>query len=149
VSSHTLDIRVYYEDTDAAGMVYHARYLAFAERARTELLRSAGVPHEDLVRNEGLIFVVRRIKIDYLRPARLDEVLRVVTTPVDMKAATAVLRQVFILLDPAAVSSGGPPVRVAEAEVQLACVRGTDGRPSRIPARWRQAFDLSTRSGGL
>ena len=131
MNSHTMDIRVYYEDTDAAGMVYHARYLAFAERGRAEMLRCAGVPHEDLVRDEGLIFVVRRIKIDYLRPARLDEVLHLTTTPTVMTAASALLQQDFAV-------DGRP---VVAAVVGLACVRGTDGRPSRIPARWRQAFE--------
>jgi len=126
-----MDIRVYYEDTDAAGMVYHARYLAFAERGRAEMLRWAGVPHEDLVRIEGLIFVVRRVKIDYLRPARLDDVLQLTTTPTVMKAASAILRQEF-------VANGRA---VATADVELACVRGSDGRPQRIPARWRQAFE--------
>ncbi len=131
MNSHTMDIRVYYEDTDAAGMVYHARYLAFAERGRAEMLRWAGVPHEDLVRIEGLIFVVRRVKIDYLRPARLDDVLQLTTTPTVMKAASAILRQEF-------VTDGRP---IATADVELACVRGSDGRPQRIPARWRQAFE--------
>jgi acyl-CoA thioester hydrolase len=129
--SHSLDIRVYYEDTDAAGIVYHARYLAFAERGRTEMLREAGVPHDDLNRNEGLIFVVRRVKIDYLRPARLDEVLTLVTEPTGMGAASATLRQSFAVGEQA----------VAQLDVQLACVRRADGRPSRIPARWRAAFE--------
>ena len=133
---HRLDLRVYYEDTDAAGMVYHARYLAFAERARSELLRSAGVPHEDLVRNEGLMFVVRRVKMDYLRPARLDEMLTVTTEPTELGAALAVLRQDFSVGERA----------VARLDVQLACVRGSDGRPSRIPSRWRVAFE-EVRSG--
>lgn len=131
MNHHTMDIRVYYEDTDAAGMVYHARYLAFAERGRAEMLRWAGVPHEDLVREEGLIFVVRRIKIDYLRPARLDAVLQLTTTPTVMKAASAVLRQEFAV-------DGQPMVAM---DVDLACVRGSDGRPQRIPAPWRQAFE--------
>ncbi len=128
---HRLDIRIYYEDTDAGGIVYHARYLAFAERGRAELLRDAGVPHEDLVRNEGLIFVVRRIKMDYLRPARVDEVLTVTTDPTELGAALAVFRQEF------AVGTRA----VARMDVQLACVRGTDGRPTRIPSRWRTAFE--------
>ena len=136
MTPHRLQIRVYYEDTDAGGIVYHARYLAFAERARTELLRERGVPHADLVRNEGLIFVVRRIKMDYLRPARLDDLLTVATVPGEFGAATAILRQEFVVGDQA----------VARLEVQLACVRGADGRPSRIPVRWRTAFE-EMRSG--
>ena len=136
MTPHRLDIRVYFEDTDAAGLVYHARYLAFAERGRTEALREAGVPHEELLRNDGLIFVVRRVEIDYLRPARLDDVLTVATEPTQMGAATATLRQDF--------SAGGR--EVARLEVQLACVRVADGRPARIPSRFRAAFE-EVRSG--
>ncbi len=131
VLPHRLDLRVYYEDTDAGGIVYHARYLAFAERGRAELLRDAGVPHEELVRDEGLIFVVRRVKMDYLRPARLDEMLTVTTEPTELGAALAMLRQDFAVGDRT----------VARLDVQLACVRGADGRPSRIPPRWRAAFE--------
>ena len=128
---HVLEQRVYYEDTDAAGMVYHARYLAFAERARAECLRDAGVPHDQLVRDEGLMFVVRRVEIDYLRPARLDEVLTITTEPLDLGAASARLRQSF--------SVGA--AAVAAMVVRLACVRGADGRPQRIPPRWRLAME--------
>ncbi len=128
---HRVAFRVYYEDTDAGGIVYHARYLAFAERGRAELLRDAGVPHEELVRNEGLIFVVRRVKMDYLRPARLDEMLTVTTELTELGAALAIFRQDFAVGERA----------VARLDVQLACVRGADGRPSRIPPRWRAAFE--------
>jgi acyl-CoA thioester hydrolase len=127
---HTLDIRIYYEDTDAGGIVYHARYLAFAERGRTEMLREHGVPLQDLVDQEGLIFVVRGVKMDYLRPARVDDILRVSTTPTKLGGAVSLMRQVF--------SVDG--MEVARMDVQLACVRRTDGRPARIPPRWRQAF---------
>ncbi len=112
-------------------MVYHARYLAFAERARAETLRALGVPHEEMVRDTGLIFVVRRIKMDYLRPARLDDVLTVTTGLEQLGAAMAVLRQAFAVGRQA----------VAAMEVQLACVRGADGRPQRIPPRWRRALE--------
>jgi len=130
-ASHRLNVRIYYEDTDAGGVVYHARYLAFAERARTELLRDLGVPHDEMARDEGLIFVVRRAEIDYLRPARLDEVVTIESVPLEMGAATVTLRQSFTVGER----------KVAVLEVQLACVRGADGRPSRIPPRWRAAFE--------
>ncbi len=67
---HTYTLRVYYEDTDAGGVVYYANYLRYAERARTVALRELGIPHAALVARYGLMFVVRRIKVDYLRPAR-------------------------------------------------------------------------------
>ncbi len=70
---HRYPVRVYYEDTDAGGVVYHAKYLHFMERARSEALRDLGVPHTDLIANHGLGFVVRRAEIDYAAPARLDD----------------------------------------------------------------------------
>ena len=78
---HRYAVRVYYEDTDAGGVVYHATYLRFAERARTEALRDLGIPHAELLQKFTLMFVVRRIEVDYLRPARLDNSLTVVTEP--------------------------------------------------------------------
>ena len=92
-----LDIRVYYEDTDAGGVMYHARYLAFAERARTEALRRAGATHDELATQFGLIFVVRRAEMDYLRPARLDDVVTVTTRTVAMGGASVSLRQEFAI----------------------------------------------------
>lgn len=76
---HSFPIRVYYEDTDAGGIVYHANYLNFAERARTEALRDAGIDQSVLWKTHGIGFVVRKATIDYSRPARLDDLLRVET----------------------------------------------------------------------
>jgi acyl-CoA thioester hydrolase len=76
---HRLAVRVYYEDTDAGGIVYHASYLRFAERARTELLRELGLDHRRLLDEHGLIFAVRRCTVDFLAPARLDDLLEVET----------------------------------------------------------------------
>src|SRR5271157_671936 len=90
---HRYTLRVYYEDTDAGGIVYHANYLRFAERARTEALRDLGIPHATLVECFNLMFVVRRIKVDYLRPAKVDESLAVLTVPLAVGAASATLRQ--------------------------------------------------------
>ncbi len=130
MTSYTLTLRVYYEDTDAGGIVYHARYLAFAERARTEALRQAGVPHAELVDGYGLIFVVHRVEMDYLRPARLDDELVVTTGPWALGAATVEVRQVFTAADGT----------VGSLLVKLACVRRANGRPARIPDRWRAAL---------
>ncbi len=126
-----LTIRVYYEDTDAGGIVYHARYLAFAERARTEALREAGLPHGELMRDHGLIFVVRRVEMDYLRPARLDDVILVTTGPWDMKGASVEVHQRFEVNGQTA----------ATLKVKLATIRLSDGRPARIPDRWRNIGD--------
>jgi len=127
---HRYSLRVYYEDTDAGGIVYHANYLRFAERARTEALRDLGVPHAELVGLFGLIFVVRRVKLDYLRPAGIDDSLTVATEPLRLGRASLVLRQTI--------------VRTAEvlavAEVTLACVNAGTMRPARMPARWQKAL---------
>jgi acyl-CoA thioester hydrolase len=90
---HRLTIRVYYEDTDAAGMVYHASHLRFAERARTEMLRSLGLDHGDLRARFGLTFAVRRCAIDFLAPAHLDDLLDVLTRPVRLGGASLDLEQ--------------------------------------------------------
>ncbi len=127
---YRLRLRVYYEDTDAGGIVYHARYLAFAERARTEALREAGVPHDELVTRFGLIFVVHRIKMDYLRPVRLDAEIIVETGPWSLRGASVDVEQSFTV-------DGEQTGRLS---VGLACIRTSDGRPARIPQRWRDAL---------
>jgi acyl-CoA thioester hydrolase len=133
MNTYRLKLRVYYEDTDAGGIVYHARYLAFAERARTEALREAGVPHDELVTQFGLIFVVRRVEMDYLRPVRLDAEVIVETGPWALGAATVDVRQRFAV-------SGEPPEETGRLRIGLACVRLSDGRPARIPQRWRDVL---------
>lgn len=130
MSGHRFACRVYFEDTDAGGVVYHASYLRFAERARTEALRDLGVPHAMLLDEFGLIFMVRRIKLDYLRPARLDDSLEI-STGVERLGASRVELSQFVRRE---------GETLAEAEVMLACVRRRDGRPARIPPRWRDAL---------
>jgi acyl-CoA thioester hydrolase len=127
---HRYAVRVYYEDTDAGGVAYHATYLRFAERARTEALRDLGIPHAELLRHFTLMFVVRRIEVDYLRPARLDDSLTVVTEPLVVGGASVLLRQ----------DVRGPEGLCAALTVRLACVKPGDGRPGRLPRRWRDAL---------
>jgi acyl-CoA thioester hydrolase len=136
--THLLPIRVYYEDTDAGGIVYHARYLAFAERARTEAMREGGAAHDELATQHGLIFVVRRVEMDYWRPARLDDVVVVATDTVALGGASIVVRQAFSVGDDS----------VGMLQVKLACIRRSDGRPARIPDRWRAAFERRAGTGG-
>lgn len=124
-------MRVYYEDTDAGGIVYHASYLRFAERARTEALRERGVPHAALVERYNLMFVVHRAEIDYLRPALLDESLIVETETLDVAAASMLLRQTV-------TGATGQPCAVLR--IRLACVRIGSNKPARIPPPWRQAL---------
>ena len=127
---HAYTLRVYYEDTDAGGVVYHASYLRFAERARTEALRDLGIPHAALVARFALMFVVRRIKVDYLRPARVDESLTVTTESLAVGGASVVLRQ----------EVRGGAGTCAVLEVQLACVPPNGDKPARLPAEWRRAL---------
>ena len=121
-------VRVYYQDTDAGGIVYHANYLCFAERARTEALRAMGIPHAEMVRQHGVMFVVRRIKLDYQRPARLDEVIRITTEFRSIGGASVTLLQHF----------WRDSDSLAVLEVALGCVRVADGKVARMPAHWAQ-----------
>ena len=130
MTPYSLTLRVYFEDTDAGGIMYHARYLAFGERGRTEAMRQAGVPHSELVTDYGLIFVVHRVEMDYLRPARLDDMITVVTGPWALRAAAVEVRQAFMV----------DGQEIGRLRLVLACVRRSDGRPARIPDRWRDAL---------
>ena len=131
--AHHYALRVYYEDTDAAGVVYHANYLRFAERARTEALRALGVPHGEMASQYGLMFMVRRVKVDYLGPALLDDSLCVITKPFSIRAASVELNQRVVRV-------GEPERTLVELEVWLACLRISDQRPARMPRRWRDAL---------
>jgi acyl-CoA thioester hydrolase len=93
MTAHRFAVRVYYEDTDAGGIVYHAQYLCFAERARTELLRTVGVDHGQLLQEEGGVFAVRRALVEFHRPARLDDLLVVETSLKGARGARLDLRQ--------------------------------------------------------
>jgi len=124
--SHFFSARVYYQNTDAGGIVYHAEYLGFAERARAEALREMGIPHADMVKQHGVMFVVRRIKLDYQRPARLDEVIRIETRIEEVGGASAKLRQHFTRDSDS----------LAVLEVWLGCARLQGGRAARMPDVW-------------
>jgi acyl-CoA thioester hydrolase len=128
--AHRYAVRVYYEDTDAGGVVYHATYLRFAERARTEALRAAGIPYSELLGRHGLMFVVRRVEVDYVRPARIDDSLLVLTKPLEVRGATVTLRQ----------DVRGPEGSCAVLTVRLACIRSVEGKPGRLPPLWRHVL---------
>ena len=119
-----LPVRVYYEDTDAAGVVYYANYLKFMERARTEWLESLGFPLAAFEREHGVVFVVHRCEIDYLLPARLNDALDVSVEPVKLGAATLRARQ--------DVRRGNDVV--TSALVTLACLDAKRWRPARMPS---------------
>jgi acyl-CoA thioester hydrolase len=120
--THSFTLRVYYEDTDLAGIVYYANYLRFIERARTEWVRDLGVDQGRLKAEEGIVFAVRRVEADYLHPAKFDDQLTVETTVEQMTGARIVLRQV--------VSRGGQALFTAL--VTLVAL-GANGQPHRLP----------------
>jgi len=126
--THVLPVRVYFEDTDFSGRVYHARYLQFMERGRSDYLRLLGIHHRELAA-EGRAFAVRHMAIDFLRPASIDDVVVVRTVTVGIQGARIVLRQ--------EVSRGGEPLVAATVTVALV---GPSGRPERLPPAIRAAF---------
>lgn len=127
-----MDIRVYYEDTDLAGVVYYANYLRFLERGRTEAVRAAGIDQRAL-RAQGLVFVVRRIAAEYLRPARFDDVLTVETRLTRLGGASFEMAQ--------CVRRG--EAMLLTAALMLACM-DLGGTPRRLPADLRARLAVGT-----
>jgi acyl-CoA thioester hydrolase len=127
---HRHALRVYFEDTDAGGIVYYANYLKFAERARTEMMRDFGATHAAMIEATGATFAVRHCEIDYLKPARLDDLLEIETAVTDIGAATLDARQ--------RVLRGGE--ELVRIQVRLASMNA-EGRATRIPATVREALN--------
>lgn len=127
---HSIDIRIYYEDTDAGGIVYHANYLNFAERGRTEFLRHTGFDNSDIHNNQGVMFVVRHIEIDYLKPALLDDFLQLETTIIELKNSSFIMHQ-------RAIRNGE---LIADMRVVLVCVDTKSYKPVRLPENVKDAF---------
>jgi acyl-CoA thioester hydrolase len=119
-------VRVYYEDTDFSGRVYHASYLRFLERGRTEWLRRRGFAHRDLAQSSGVVFVVRSLQIEFLAPAVMDDLLIVETNAAAVRGASIDFKQRVIRGDKALVT----------ASVLAASIR--NDRPARIPADLRR-----------
>ena len=129
--THQITVRVYYEDTDFSGVVYHASYLRFMERGRTELIRALGVEQRELFDGEtALGFAVRKMTIDFLRPAVMDDLLTIETRSVEARGATMDLEQRVLRGDDVLIS----------AQVKVACVGG--GRARRIPDGLRKQLML-------
>ncbi|WP_151987599.1 tol-pal system-associated acyl-CoA thioesterase [Rhizobium sp. EC-SD404] len=126
---HRLLQRVYYEDTDFSGVVYHARYLHFMERGRTDYLRLLGIAQRAMSETERLAFVVRHMDIDFKQPARMDDVLTIDTATVEARGARLTLSQTI---------NRGSTVLI-EAKVDVAVIDG-QGRPRRLPADVAKAF---------
>lgn len=130
-------IRVYYEDTDAGGVVFYANYLKFFERARTEWLRALGVSQEHLKEDQGLMFVVRHTAVDYLAPARLDDRLLIRST-IERLGRVSVDFSQRAFRDP--VGAQQEPELVARGRIKVGCVDTTRLRPAEIPSPIRSAF---------
>ncbi len=127
--AHFYPLRVFYEDTDAAGIVYYANYLKFAERARTEMMRLAGISHTDLLAAHGLAFVVRRCTVDFRSPAQLDDVIEVCTH--------------IERLGGASIDALQRVMRDRQVLVEIALRLGVitrDGRAARLPAPLAEAL---------
>ena len=136
---HLQPVRVYYEDTDFSGIVYHASYLRFMERGRTNYLRLIGADHRALFEAAekeapGFAFVVRSMAIEFLKPARMDDVLTIVTRPAELKGASVLLKQ--------QVKRGDD--LIVEADVRVAFVSGGRARPIPKPLRIAMAADQRT-----
>jgi acyl-CoA thioester hydrolase len=131
-TGHRLLARVYYADTDFSGLVYHARYLEFLERGRSDYLRLAGVRHTELLegmRGERIVWVVRRMEIDFVRPARMDDVLTIDTRTEKISGARIFMAQ--------EIRRGDETLIKARVE---AAIIGENGRPKRFPDEWIAAF---------
>ncbi|PWQ94552.1 tol-pal system-associated acyl-CoA thioesterase [Leucothrix arctica] len=131
-------LRVYYEDTDAGGVVYHSNYLNFFERCRTEWLRHLGYEQDELRGSHSVLFVVRNINIDYLKPARFNQQLMITTEVTELGACNIIMHQQVLL------GRGSGEVEVlAKGSVSLVSVDSEKFKPKRIPDMIRQSL-LST-----
>ncbi len=126
---HVYPLRVYHEDTDAGGIVYYANYLKFAERARTEMMRGAGITHVALLGAHDAAFVVRRCAVDYRQPARLDDEIEV-RTSIGTVAGAHIEAEQRVVRDGALLAS---------IDLKLGCV-GRNGRAVRLPVPLREAL---------
>jgi acyl-CoA thioester hydrolase len=129
--THVLPLRVYYEDTDAAGIVYYANWLRFLERGRTELLRLLGQEHSLLRQERSVNWVVCRCAVDYLKPARLDDAIEIVTSVAQLRGASLEMHQ--------QARRGGD--MLVRAELTVACMNDA-GRPVRLPPLARAALTV-------
>ena len=129
-------LRIYYEDTDAAGLVYYANYLKFAERARTEMLRAVDPRYCDPTTSDGIAFAVRHCAADFIAPARLDDLIEIHTHILNVSGATFSLEQV--------IKRDG--VDLVRLDVRLACINAA-GRAARIPPELRMRLgDVTSRT---
>ncbi len=132
-SAFTWPVRVYWEDTDAGGIVYHASYVRFMERARTEWLRSLGLSQQHARQQHGGLFVVTQMSLRYLLPAQLDDLLHISAEPMEQGRASMLLRQRVLRVQPQSAL-------LCEGEVKVGWVDALHLRPARIPDNVRTLF---------
>jgi len=129
--THYLPKRVYFSDTDAGGVVYHSRYLDMAEHGRSELMRLLGGRHFEMMKKDGLVFVVRSLTVDYNRPGFLEDLLTVETRIRKCENFSMVFEQ----------SIKRDDVPLAGLEVKIGCISMESGRPSPMPREWKQSIE--------
>lgn len=129
--SQQIPVRVYYEDTDSGGVVYYANYLKYLERGRTELLRSLGVEQQKLLAETGLAFAVRSLSAEYLKPARLDDLLQIETAIQDLGRAQVTFAQSVVRGDEILLT----------ATVRVACLVLAKGKPAAMPKELHELFN--------
>ncbi len=123
LTNFSVKYRIYYEDTDAGGVVYYANYLKFFERARTELLRSVGISQSSLLEQEKLAFVVKRCEIDYVSSAKLDDEVEIVTKITEIRPASILMKQDMVK----------ETQTLSSLNVEIVCVDSQNFRPKKIP----------------
>jgi len=126
-------VRVYYEDTDSGGVVYYANYLKFMERARTEFLRSLGFQQDQLQQELGVIFAVRSAEIQYIKPARFNDELTVITSIASLRKASILFNQKVHLVSSLYDDNASETV-LAEADIKIACLKTETFKPAGVPA---------------
>ncbi len=131
---HRYAVRVFFEDTDLSGVVYHANYLRWFERARSDMLRLLGIDQRSVQEAGGGAYAVAELTLRYLAPARLDETVGIESVALELRAASSRMRQRAYRLTP-----GAEPRLLVEAHLRIGFV-GPDGRPRRQPESWRKAF---------
>ena len=128
--THDFSLRVYYEDTDAGGIVYHANYLNFCERARTEMIHEYGLTNSDLTKELNVLIVVRHIDVNYTAPGKLEDMLVVKSRVTEFGRTSFVMEQIVTRNN----------LTLATLMVKLVCIDADTGRPVKVPEKLRQIF---------
>lgn len=132
MSEHNSSYRIYYEDTDSGGVVYYANYLKFFERARTDFLRHLKINQSELATQENILFVVKRCEIDYISPAKLDDLIEVSVTIKEMRLASILMQQ--------EIKKDGKIL--SHLLVEIVCVKADSFKPTKIPQNLKNTFDV-------